>query len=228
MDADMSSVMDVPPVAPTTSREWLRLASFARRLAWASLVWATIEGIIGVVAGMLAGSIALTGFGLDSAIEGFASVIVVWRFTGSRTLSIGAEQRSQQMVAVSFFLLAPYLGVDALRTLVVEHHAESSTVGIALTGGTLLICPGLGIVKQRIGERLGSRATVGEGRQNLLCGGLAAGVLLGLLANSLLGLWWLDPVVGLGIAGACIREGRKTWRGEACECGTCPVPVGEL
>ena len=218
----MSSVIDVPPVAPTTSREWLRLASFARRLAWASLLWATIEGIVGVVAGMLAGSIALTGYGLDSAIEGFASVIVIWRFTGPRTLSQGAEQRAQRMVAVSFFLLAPYLGVDALRTLVVEHHAESSTVGIALTAGTLLICPGLGIVKQRVGERLGSRATVGEGRQNLLCGGLAAGVLVGLLANSLLGLWWLDPVVGIAIAGACIHEGRKTR--EARLASAAPVP----
>jgi divalent metal cation (Fe/Co/Zn/Cd) transporter len=224
----MSSAIDVSRGAPTTSREWQRLARSVRRLSWASLVWATIEGTVGVVAGMLAGSIALTGFGFDSALEGFASVVVVWRFSGSRTPSLGAEERAQQMIAVSFFLLAPYLAVDALRTLVVEHHAESSTIGIVLTAGTLLICPGLGMAKQRIGERLGSSATIGAGRQNLLCGALAAGVLLGLLANSVLGLWWLDPVVALGIAVACIREGRRTWRGEGCDCASCPVPVGEL
>jgi divalent metal cation (Fe/Co/Zn/Cd) transporter len=100
------------------------------------------QGTVGVVAGLIAGSIALVGFGLDSAIEGLASVIVVWRFTGSRMLSATSERRAQQLVAVSFFLLAPYVALESLRTLIGEHHAETSIVGIALTVGTLAICPG--------------------------------------------------------------------------------------
>ena len=206
-------------------KEWLRLARLARTLAWTSLAWLTIEGTVGVVAGLVAGSIALVGFGLDSAIEGLASVIVVWRFTGTRTLSDHAEERAQKLVAVSFFLLAPYVAIESLHTLIAEHHAETSIVGIVLTAGTLLICPGLGIAKQRIGDRLGSAATKGEGKQNLLCAGLAVGVFAGLLANTTLGIWWLDPAVGLGIAIACVYAGRQTWRGEGCSCTDCTVPV---
>jgi divalent metal cation (Fe/Co/Zn/Cd) transporter len=209
--------------APT--REWLRLARLARALAWASLGWLTIEGTVGVVAGMVAGSIALVGFGLDSAIEGLASVIVVWRFTGARTLSEHSERRAQQLVAVSFFLLAPYVALESLRTLIGEHHAETSIVGIALTAGTLAICPWLGIAKQKLGDRLGSLATKGEGKQNLLCAGLAAGVLVGLLANTTLGIWWLDPAVGLVIAIACVLAGRQSWRGESCACTECAIPA---
>jgi divalent metal cation (Fe/Co/Zn/Cd) transporter len=200
------------------------LARLARALAWASLGWLAIEGTVGVVAGVVAGSIALVGFGLDSAIEGLASVIVVWRFTGARTLSAHSEPRAQKLVAVSFFVLAPYVAVESLRTLSVEHHAETSIVGIALTAGTLAICPGLGIAKQRIGDRLGSVTTKGEGKQNLLCAGLAAGVLVGLLANTTMGIWWLDPVVGLVIAAACVFAGRQTWRGEGCACTECAIP----
>jgi hypothetical protein len=130
------------PRVARPSQEWLRLAQLAKVLAWASLGWLTIEGTVGVVAGLVAGSIALVGFGLDSAIEGLASVIIVWRFTGARTLSAHSERRAQKLVAVSFCLLAPYVAVESLRTLIVEHHAETSIVGIALTAGTLAICPG--------------------------------------------------------------------------------------
>ena len=172
---------------------------------------------------MIAGSIALIGFGLDSAIEGLASVIVVWRFTGTRTLSEDAERRAQKLVAVSFFLLAPYVAFESLHTLIVEHHAETSIVGIALTSGTLLICPGLGIAKQRIGDRLGSAATKGEGKQNLLCAGLAVGMLAGLLANTTPSIWWVDPAIGLVIA--CVYAGLQTWRGKGCSCTECATPT---
>ena len=107
-------------------------------------------------------------------------------------------------MAVSLFVLAPYVALESLRTLMVEYHAETSIVGIVLTTGTLAICPWLGIAKQKIGGRLGSLATKGEGKQNLLCAGLAVGVLVGLLANTTLGIWWLDPAVGLVIAIACV------------------------
>jgi divalent metal cation (Fe/Co/Zn/Cd) transporter len=217
------SVSNAPP-----TQDWLRLAKLAKTLAWASLGWLTIEGTVGVVAGLVAGSIALVGFGLDSAIEGLASVIVVWRFTGARTLSAHSERRAQKLVAVSFFLLAPYVALESLLTLIAEHRAETSIVGIILTSGTLAICPGLGIAKQRIGDRLGSLATKGEGKQNLLCAGLAAGVLVGLLANTTLGIWWLDPTVGLAIAIACVFAGHQTWRGDGCACTECAIPAIRL
>lgn len=202
------------------SVEWLRLARVAKLLAWASLAWLCIEGSVAVGAGVAAGSIALVGFGLDSAIEGIASLIVVWRFSGSRTLSSTSERRAQQFVAVSFFLLSPYVAAEALLALAVEHHAETSWLGVSLAVGSLLICPGVGVAKRRIGAQLGSAATRGEGKQNLLCAGLAVGVLAGLLGNTLFELWWLDPAVALVISAAAIQGGIEAWRGKSCD-GCC-------
>ena len=108
--------------APARSAEWLRAARRARMLSWLSLAWMGAEGAIAITAGILAGSIALIGFGIDSAIEGFASIIIVWRFTGWRLLSHAAEERAQKLVAVQFFLLAPYVGVEAIHKLVTGEH----------------------------------------------------------------------------------------------------------
>jgi divalent metal cation (Fe/Co/Zn/Cd) transporter len=210
--------MDVVQAFPTPtagSGAWLSLTRRAKFLSWTSLVWLCIEGSVAVIAGAAAGSIALVGFGLDSAIEGLASVVVIWRFTGTRTLSETAERRAQQLVAASFFLLAPYITYEAVHSLVVGHQAETSWVGAGLAVSTLFVCPWLGLAKRRVGARLGSAATTGEGTQNLLCAGLAVGVLTGILANALLGLWSLDPIVALGIAGVCINEGRRAWQGES-------------
>ncbi|MDQ2788236.1 MAG: cation transporter [Actinomycetota bacterium] len=200
------------------SPEWVVLARRARLLSWISLGWLGIEGGIAILAALLAGSVALLGFGIDSAIEALASVIVVWRFTGDRTLSGTAEARAQKAVAVSFFLLAPYIAAESVRALVVERHAETTWLGVALAAVSLLWCPALGVMKKRLGVRLGSAATTGEGRQNLLCAYLAVAVLLGLLANNLFGIWWLDPTVGLLIAALAVKEGRAAWRGEGCSC----------
>ena len=212
----------VAAVAPG-SPSWMRLARLAKLLATLTLVWLGIEGTVGVIAGVLAGSIALVAFGLDSAIEGLASVIVLWRFTGSRTTSATAERHAQKWVAISFFLLAPYVAAEAIETLIEGASAETSWLGIALTAGTLVLCPWLGRAKQRIGEKLGSRATYGEGTQNMLCAILAGAVLVGLAANTLFGLWWIDPAVALAIAVVCVREGQKAWRGEECGCTTCAI-----
>jgi divalent metal cation (Fe/Co/Zn/Cd) transporter len=176
----------------------------------------TIEGGIAVVAGFTASSPALLGFGLDSAIEGLASVIIIWRFAENRALSEQAEERAQMLVAVSFFLLAPYIAFEAIKTLAAAEHPALSVVGIVLTATSLILMPVLGITKRRIGAHLGSSATAGEGTQNILCAYMAAGVLAGLIANSLFGAWWLDPVVALGIAGLAVREGQEAWEGESC------------
>ena len=198
------------------SADYLRLANRAKWLSWASLGFMVIEGAVGIVAGIVAGSIALIGFGIDSAIEGFASVVIVWRFTGSRTLSHKAEDRAQKLVAVQFFILAPYVGIESVRSLVEAHHPDVSVVGIVLAVNRLIVMPYLGRAKQAIGKRMNSSATASEGKQNLLCAYLAAALLVGLLGNALVGAWWLDPAVGLLIAGLAIYEGRESWRGDAC------------
>jgi divalent metal cation (Fe/Co/Zn/Cd) transporter len=202
-------------LAPATE-EWLRQARRAKLLSWVSLVYMALEGIVAVAAGIVAGSIALIGFGLDSAIEGFASVVIVWRFSGSRTLSERAEQRAQKLVAIQFFILAPYVAFESIRALVNGSHAEESAVGIVLAASSLVVMPLLGRAKQRIGARLGSSATASEGKQNLLCAYLAGALLVGLLGNAVVGAWWLDPVVGLLIAALAVSEGREAWRGDAC------------
>ena len=193
-----------------------RLAARVRLLSWLSLGYMALEGGIAILAGMLAGSIALIGFGLDSAIEGFASAIIVWRFTGHRIFSEAAETRAQKLVAIQFFLLAPYVGFESVRALSSGHHPEVSWLGIALAASSVLVMPYLAIAKQRLAEQLGSPATKGEGRQNMLCAYLAGALLLGLLGNALVGAWWLDPVVGLLIAALAVKEGREAWRGEGC------------
>ena len=211
-----------PPAAPATAgpdRATVeRLARRARWLSWLSLGWMTVEGAVALLAGIAASSIALIGFGLDSAIEGFASVIIIWRFTGRRVFSLAAEERAQKLVAVQFFLLAPYVGVESLRALVGGERPDESLVGILLAIGSLVFVPMLGVAKQRIADRLGSAATKGEGRQNMLCAYLAGALLVGLLGNALAGAWWLDPIVGLLIAGVAVKEGREAWRGEGCSC----------
>src|SRR3954453_5932323 len=120
-----------PPAA--ARRAYLHAARRVRRLSWLSLVWMTAEGAIAITAGVLAGSIALIGFGIDSAIEGLASVVIIWRFTGHRVHSQDAEDRAQKLVAIQFFLLAPYVGVEAILHLSGGERPESSWLGIALT-----------------------------------------------------------------------------------------------
>jgi divalent metal cation (Fe/Co/Zn/Cd) transporter len=198
---------------------WHRAARWARWLAWASLAWMLLEGAVGLWQGLMVGSIALTGWALGSAVEALASVIVVWRFSGSRTLSETAEHRAQRGVAISFWLIAPYIAAESVRNLITGHRPEATVIGIALTTVALLEMPLLGYAKHRLGVRLDSKATVGEGTQNYLCGAQAAAVLIALVALAVWpGGWWLDPAVGLAISAVALWEGIKVWRGEQCTC----------
>jgi len=210
------------PAASITRERYGRLAGRVKLLSWLSLVWMTIEGAVAIAAGIVAGSIALVGFGLDSAIEGFASVIIIWRFTGHRVFSHAAEERAQKLVAVQFFLLAPYVAFESIKGLIAGDHPDVSWVGIGLAIGSVIFMPMLGIAKQRLADQLGSAATAGEGRQNMLCAYLAGALLVGLLGNALVGAWWLDPAVGLLIAGVAVREGAEAWQGEGC-CVSSPL-----
>ncbi|ORB69768.1 hypothetical protein BST44_24910 [Mycobacterium scrofulaceum] len=204
-------------VAATRDAGWRRDAGWARRLAWISLVAVLVEGGIGLWQGLAVGSVALTGWALGGLSEALASAMVVWRFSGSRTYSAGAERRAQQGVALSFWLTAPYIAAESIRELTGEQHAETSAIGIALTAAGLLVMPVLGRANRRLGARLDSGATEAEGIQNYLCGAQAAGVLVGLAATALWsGGWRIDPVVGLVIAGAAAWQGVRAWRGHDC------------
>jgi len=196
------------------SSAWQRAAAQARWLSWASLAYMAAEGAVAIAAAVLAGSVALLGLGADSLIEGAGSIIIVWRFSGTRTLSEGAERRAQQVVALSFFALAPYIAYEAIAKLASGEHPATSWLGIGLSVISLIIMPFLGTAKKRLGTQLDSEATTGSGIQNLLCAYLAAAVLVGLLANTLADWWWLDPVIGLGIAAWAIWEGVESWHGE--------------
>ena len=202
----------VTPRTPTRARD----ARLVLLLSWASLVWMSGEGAVGLAAGLRAGSVSLLGWAVGSVIEGLASVIVIWRFTGSRAVSEASEARAQKAVAVSFFLLAPYLGVEAVHDLATGHRAQTSALGIAVTAASLLIMPAFGLAKRRLGERLNSGATAGEGMQNLICAAQAAAVLAGLATTARFGWNWIDPAVALLLAAWAIREGREAWRGEDC------------
>ena len=213
-------VLSEPATQPVASGEWLRSARRARLLSWISLAWMGTEGLIGIGTGVVAGSIALTGFGINALVEGFASVVIVWRFTGSRMHSHQAEARAHRIVAIQFFILAPYVAYEAVGKLVHAAHPATSWLGIALVTTSAIGMPLLGCAKQRLAHTLGSGATHGEGTQNLLCGYLSVAVLGGLLGNTLLGWWWLDPIAALSIAALAIREGVLSWRGESC-CANC-------
>jgi divalent metal cation (Fe/Co/Zn/Cd) transporter len=175
------------------------------------------EGAVGLWQGLTAGSVALTGWALGSAVEGLASVIVIWRFTGARALSKTAERRAQRGVAVSFGLLAPCIAAESAWDLASGHHAGTSAIGIALTAIAVTVMPLLGWAKHRLGARLGSAATAWEGTQNYLCAAQAASVLLGLAVTATWpGGWWADPFTGLAIATAAAWEGIQSWRGADC------------
>jgi hypothetical protein len=185
---------------PQKPSERDRLVRRAKQLAWLGVGWHGIEAAIAVGAGLAASSIALIGFGADSLV---------------------AERRAQKLIAISFYVIAAYVGFEAVRNLLTGEHPDASWVGIGLAAFTLVTMPPLAIAKGRIGEKLGSSATKSEGQQNMLCAYLSAALLLGLGANALLGLWWADPVTALVIAGVALKEGRESWRGESC----CTSPI---
>lgn len=197
-----------------------RLIRQASLLSWLSLGWMTVEGAVAIVAALVSGSVALLGFGLDSAIEGLSATIVLWLV--AQQFSESAELRAQKLVAISFFLLAPYVAYDAISTLVTGSHPSISWVGIGLSVSSLIVMPLLGRAKRHVGGQLNSSALTSEGSQADLCAYMAAGVLIGLGANALFGAWWLDSIIALGIAALAVHEGREAWAGRRCACAAVP------
>src|SRR3954452_8643853 len=206
------------PAAAAPALERARLVRRARLLARLGLAWHAVEATVAIGAGIAASSVALVGFGADSLVEGVAGIVVLWRFAAARAASEEAERRAQRLIGAGFVLIAGYVAVEAVRGLFGGHEPEASWVGIALSAAALVTMPPLAMAKARVGARLESAATVGEGRQNMLCAYLSAALLVGLVANAALGWWWADPAAALLIAGVALREGRQAWRGDACGC----------
>jgi len=210
---------------PPPSDGWLRAARQTKFLAWASLAWMTVEGVVGVLAGVQAHSLGVVTWAASSFVEALASLIVVWRFTGRRTLSATSEARAQKWVAASFFLLAPYFVVAAIRKLIDGGHTDTTVLAVALTISAVVLMPLLGWAKLRLGRELDSGATAGEGIQNIMCAVGAGSALVALaLAGAGIGLGFLDPVAALVIAVIALKEGRDGWRGE----GQCCTPIPGL
>ena len=193
-----------------------RLERTARLLAYATIGWNAIEAIVAIGSGVIAGSVALVGFGLDSIVEVGSAVVVAWQFRGA---SEEREARALRLIAISFFVLAIYVAVDSVRALVSGDRPEVSAPGIAIAALSLLVMPVLAIAKRRTSSALGSRTVAADGRQTMLCTYLSAVLLAGLALNAILGWWWADPIAGIAIAGVAAREGRDAWRGEDCCAG---------
>ena len=205
-----------PPVQPLDPGERSRLGRRAQLLAAASVTYNVIEAVIAISAGLIAGSVALVGFGLDSIVEVSSGLIILWQFR--HRLPESRERTALRLMALSFFALAGYVGVESTRALISGHSPDSSRVGIALAVASLIIMPFLSWAQRRTGKALGSNAVVADSTQTLLCTYLSAVLLLGLVLNASLGWAWADPMAGLLIAAVAVKEGRAAWRGEGC-CG---------
>jgi len=203
----------VTSAAPSTERRAV-LERRIRLLVAATITYNVVEAVVALVAGTVASSIALIGFGLDSVIEVSSAAAVAWQFSGTDPQR--RERTALRISAGSFFALAAYVTVEAVRSLLGAGEADRSTVGIVLVSISVVIMPVLSWAQRRAGRELGSASAVADSRQTLLCTYLSAAVLLGLLLNAAFGWWWADPAAALVLAVLAVREGRNAWRGEVC------------
>ena len=193
-----------------------RLGRRAQLLAATSVVYNVIEAVIAITAGLVAGSVALVGFGLDSMVEVSSGLVILWQFR--HHLPESREQQALRLMAWSFFALAAYVAVESVRALVTGSEPDASPVGIGLAAASLVVMPFLSWAQRRTGRALGSNAVVADSTQTLLCTYLSAVLLIGLVLNATLGWSWADPFAGLVIAAVAAREGLEAWRGEGCGC----------
>ena len=194
-----------------------RRAVLHRRVRWivaATITYNVLEAVIAITAGRIASSSALIGFGLDSIVEVLSAAAVAWQFAAPDPHH--REKIAMRVIAFSFFGLAAFVTVDAIRTLLGASEPEHSPVGIVLAAVSLVIMPFLSWFERRTGRELGSASAVADSKQTLLCTYLSAVLLVGLLLNSTLGWSWADPLAALVIAAVAVKEGLEAWRGDAC------------
>lgn len=213
----MSCAVSSVTTSPTPTRRAV-LARRVRLLVGGVIVYNVVEGAVAIVAGTLASSIALVGFGLDSVVEVVSALAITWQFAAADHER--REQTALRVVSVSFFLLAAYVGVQSVVTLSSSADVQHSTVGIVLAAVSLVVMPTVSWAERRAGRELGSASVVADSRQTLLCTYLSAVLLVGLVLNSTLGWAWADPLAALVIAAAAVREGRRAWGGDTCCAGT--------
>lgn len=224
--------MTAPSHAPAASLTPDRREALGRRaqlLAGASVLYNVIEAVVAITAGIVAGSVALVGFGLDSVVEVSSGLIILWQFR--HPVPESRERRALQLLALSFYALAGYVGFESVRAFVGDHEPDPSPVGIGLAAVSLVVMPFLSWAQRRTGRSLGSNAVVADSTQTLLCTYLSAVLLVGLLLNATLGWSWADPIAGLVIAAVALKEGREAWRGDGCcaPAGTAScVPVQQV
>lgn len=187
------------------------------QLARFTIAWNSVEGVTGIMAGLLAGSIALVGFGVDSYVEVFAGAVVLWRLSKEqrgKKVGAAAEHRALRLIAGTFFALAVGVGIESARKLLSGSRPSETAVGIALAVVSLVVMPLLASAKRRVGVQLGSRAITADAAETSLCVYLSAIVLAGLVLNAAFGWWWADPLAGLGIAYIAVREGAEHWQAD--------------
>ena len=184
-----------------------------RQLEYITIGWNSLEGIIAIGAGLLAGSIALVGFGFDSVIEVSSGAIILWRLASGEH----REQLALRLVGISFIALAAYVAFDAGKSLIYRELPESSYVGIAIAALSLVVMPLLARAKRQVAAQLNSRAMHADSRQTDLCTYLSAILLGGLVLNALVGWWWADPVAALIMVPIIAKEGVEALRGETCD-----------
>ena len=200
----------------TSEEDRRRYGRRAQLLAGTSVAYNAVEAVIAITAGLIAGSVALVGFGLDSIVEVSSGLIILWQFR--HKMPETREKTALRLMAFSFFGLAAYVTFESVRALVTGHEPDSSTVGIVLAATSLVVMPFLSWAQRRTGRALGSNAVVADSTQTLLCTYLSAVLLVGLVLNATLGWSWADPIAGLVIAAVAVREGLEAWRGENCGC----------
>ncbi len=189
-----------------------------RLLQYVTIAWNSAEALIAIGAGLVAGSIALVGFGFDSAIEVTSSLAAVWllsRYQDEERRE-ATERITLRVIGVCFLALAAYVLYDALKSLIRREAPDESPVGIVLAALSLIVMPILVRVKRRVARQLMSGALEAESRQTMICAYLSAILLAGLGLNASLGWWWADPIAGLLMIPLIVREGLEAVRGETC------------
>lgn len=199
--------------SPATQRRTV-LRRRVRVIVTAIIAYNVIEAVVALVAGTHASSTALISFGLDSGVEVLSAAAIAWQFSARDPET--RERIALRVVAIAFFALAAYVGVQSVRALLGEATSDHSSVGIVLAAVSLVVMPLLSWLERRTGRELGSASVVADSRQTLLCTYLSGVLLLGLVINSTLGWWWADPIAALIIAGVAVKEGVSAWRGDAC------------
>jgi cation diffusion facilitator family transporter len=192
-------------------------------LSYFTLIYNLLEGILSIIAGVIAGSIALIGFGMDSFSESLSSIVMIWRFRSYKKMDADQERkienRAIKLVGYTFFILGGYVLYEAVKKLLLQEKPEPSVMGLVIAILSLIIMPLLYVAKNKTGKRIGSMSLVADSKQTLACVFMSLSLLIGLLMNQWFGIWQADPIVGLLIVAYLFKEGFETLReGRLCSC----------